>query len=228
MDILPIDMEILEANEAEDNKESPLPPIEEQEEEEQPEQEEIFIKPPPKKPPRLNKNGKPRKALTDAQIENLRVAREKSATKRRALKEAKDIEKAEKRLKREMAQEEKNTRIEEQNLKIRLAAQMKLDAEKAAHFSEERLAALMEKTLDNYIEKKKKMKPKPREVIPYPTPPPNQTPQAHAQHLQRQQQPVYNKVPVYNHRSTSYQDVYNLPPARVDNPMDTLFGNFGD
>jgi hypothetical protein len=91
----------------------------------------------------------------------------------------------------------------EQESRIRLAAKMKLDAEKASHFSEERLISLMEKTLDNYIEKKKKMKPKPRETIPAYTG--NMSPQQiqasqgiyqnHQQNIQQQQMQQQQQIP---------------------------------
>ena len=223
MDILPIDKEVLDKNEEEDKLEAEaeakaleqpksLSPIEEEEVEVKVTQEAIFEKPKAKEVT-LNKNGKPRKPLSDKQIENLRKAREAGAKKRKALKEARDIEKAERKLKREMVAEAKLVKKEEQDLKIRLAAQMKLDEQKATHFSEERLAKLMEKTLDNYIAKKKAMKPSPRETIPYPHPDP---PQQQYQQQQYYQQPPPKRKPKYQTQTQS----------RANNVMDTLFGNF--
>jgi hypothetical protein len=179
-----VEMKIEEKTEAE--------PIEE---EETP-QEDIFEKP-------VAKPKKKKRILTEQQLDNLKKAREKSLAKRRALKEVKSIELEQKKLE---LQERKSAKIEkdmEQESRIRLAAKMKMDAEKAAHFSEERLAALMEKTLDNYIEKKKKMKPKPRETIPAYTG--NMSPQqisasqgiyqTHQQNLHQQQMQQQQQIP---------------------------------
>ena len=224
MDILPIDKEVLDQNEEDDKREAEskalkepqsLSPIEEDEEDGEVTQEAIFEKPKPKakESVTLNKNGKPRKPLSDKQLENLRKAREAGAIKRKALKEARDIEKAERKLKREMVSEAKIVKKEEQDLKIRLAAQMNLDEKKATHFSEERLAKLMEKTLDNYIAKKKAMKPAPRETIPYPHPEP---PQQQYQQQQYYQQPPPKRKPKYQTKTQT----------RTNNVMDTLFGNF--
>jgi hypothetical protein len=232
MDILPIDKDVLDKMEKEEKEETKVVKVTtisveteteteiEEDNSAQPQQEEIFEK--PKKTPKLNKNGKPRKPLSDKQKENLRLAREKSVSRRKAAKEAQDIEKAERKLKRQLVAEEKSIKQEEVDRKIRMAAQLKLDAEKATHFSEERLTALMEQTLDNYIAKKKAQKPKPRETIPYPQPqqplPPPQV-QQQAKHNSYYSQPNH-KVP--------YQPHYQLAKPRANNPMDTLFGNFGD
>jgi hypothetical protein len=228
MDILPIDKDVLDKIEKEVEEEEEIKVTEVSteiennddasiEELSEPHQEEIFVK--PKKTPKLNKNGKPRKPLSDKQKENLRMAREKSVARRKAVKEATQLEKAERKLKRDLVAEEKAIKQEEQDRKIRMAAQLKLDAEKAAHFSEARLTALMEQTLDNYIAKKKAQKPKPRETIPYPVPqqplPPPKVQQNNNYYSQS------------NHR-VPRQPHYQLPKPRNNNPMDTLFGNFGE
>jgi hypothetical protein len=229
MDILPIDKEVLEQNEKEVQEEQTKevkeeePKVEQKDEDfEEDIQEKIFIK--PKKEPKLNKNGKPRKPLSQKQIDALAAARQKSIDKRKKLKEANDMAKAEKKLKRELVLEEKMNRKSEEDMRIRLAAQMKLDAEKATHFSEARLTALMEKTIDNYMTKRKAMKPKPRESIPYPDPN-TQTPYGQTQQVNPQPKNSYYTQP--NHR-TDRNPHYRLPPPKKDNPMHTLFGNFDD
>ena len=178
------------------------------------EQESIF-----EKPVEISKKtGKPKRKLTEKQLENLKKAREKSAAKRSALKGAKAIEKAEKKLKRDLVMEERLKKKQDEEIQIRLAAQMKLDAEKASHWSEDRLISLMEKTLDNYIDKKKKMKPKARESIPHPTP---QMPPAQQRQMQHGQQPQQyyqaSHKTFHEHRQT-------LPPPQAGNTLQTLFG----
>ena len=237
MSILPIDPDVLEsmAKEEEDEKKvkmviadvSPEEPEEIDEAEvahAEAVKEEIF-----EKPVEISKKtGKPKRQLTESQKANLAKAREKSAAKRKALKDAKALEKAEKKLKREAISEEKIKKQEEDESRIRLAAQLKLDAEKSSHWSEDRIAKLMEKTLDNYIAKKKKMKPMPRESIPYkaeskPLPSPQvqrqQQQQQHRPSQQYYQQPYRDPTPHYQQYNNNRQE------ASV---MNTLFGNFTD
>ena len=222
MSILPIDADVLESMAKEEQEENNIKMV--VEEEPQKEKEEInevvsiF-----EKPVEISKKtGKPKRQLTEAQRANLAKAREKSAAKRRALKDAKAIEKAEKKIKREAISEEKYKKQEEDDSRIRLAAQLKLDAEKASHWSEDRITKLMEQTLDNYIAKKKKMKPAPRESIPYKAAP-VPSPQVQRQRQQQQQRPPqqqYYQQPIPHYQQPSYRS------NAESNVMDTLFGNF--
>ena len=223
MSILPIDADVLESMAKEEQEENNIKMV--VEEEPQKEKEEInevvsiF-----EKPVEISKKtGKPKRQLTEAQKANLAKAREKSAAKRRALKDAKAIEKAEKKIKREAISEEKYKKQEEDDSRIRLAAQLKLDAEKASHWSEDRITKLMEQTLDNYIAKKKKMKPAPRESIPYkaaPVPSPQVQRQRQQQQAQRPPQQQYYQQPMPHYQQPSYRS------NAESNVMDTLFGNF--
>ena len=224
MSILPIDADVLESMAKEEQEENNIKMV--VEEEPQKEKEEInevvsiF-----EKPVEISKKtGKPKRQLTEAQRANLAKAREKSAAKRRALKDAKAMEKAEKKIKRDAISEEKYKKQEEDDSRIRLAAKLKLDAEKASHWSEDRIAKLMEQTLDNYIAKKKKMKPTPRESIPYKAAP-VPSPQVQRQRQQQQQRPPqqqYYQQPMPHYQQPSYRS------NAESNVMDTLFGNFTD
>ena len=233
MSILPISVEDIAAHEEEEAKEEKVAStnmkieIEEVkvpdvvdvvDVEPEQEQESIF-----EKPVEISKKtGKPKRKLTEKQLENLKKAREKSAAKRSALKGAKAIEKAEKKLKRDLVMEERLKKKQDEEIQIRLAAQMKLDAEKASHWSEDRLISLMEKTLDNYIDKKKKMKPKARESIPHPTP---QMPPAQQRQMQHGQQPQqYYQASHKTFRPTGHEHRQTLPPPKAGNTLQTLFG----
>lgn len=231
MSILPISIEDIAAHEKEEAEEESTGDLKmtiESEEVKEPEEvkESPNVSAPEQEPESIfekpleisKKTGKPKRKLTEKQLENLKKAREKSAAKRSALKGVKAIEKAEKKLKRDLAMEERLKKKQDEDIQIRLAAQMKLDAEKASHWSEDRLISLMEKTLDNYIDKKKKMKPKARESIPHPTPqmPPAQ--QRQMQHSQQPQQYYQASHKTFNqHRQT-------LPPPQAGNTLQTLFG----
>ena len=205
-DILPIDRGLLE-EETEDK------PIEETKEndsikvvdEEEPEEESkdppkaVFEKPVVEEPVISKRTGKPKRKLTQQQLDNLKKAREKSQARRKELKEAKEIQKEQKKMARELKQEEKLRKKEEQEEIIRLKAKMKTEAERHATWDEERLSGLMEKTIENYIKKKKAMKPEPKVYIPnnnlqytnlpphaqtpvyYSQPPPQQYPATHGQ-----------------------------------------------
>ena len=227
MSILPIDADVLESMDKEEKEENNIKMVVEEAPPKEKEEinevvsavaNEIF-----EKPVEISKKtGKPKRQLTEAQRANLAKAREKSAAKRRALKDAKAIEKAEKKIKREAISEEKYKKQEEDDSRIRLAAQLKLDAEKASHWSEDRITKLMEQTLDNYIAKKKKMKPAPRESIPYKAAP-VPSPQVQRQRQQQQQRPPqqqYYQQPMPHYQQPSYRS------NAESNVMDTLFGNF--
>ena len=146
--------------------------------------------------------------MSEAQLENLKKARAKSVAKRKALKEAKDLEKQTAKLKREKAKEERLAKKLQQDEMIEMKAKLKMEAEQQANYhatwDEERLSKLMEKTLDNYLEKKKKAKElearKPRQNIqtlvqPQQIPAQQNYPQ---QHYQQKPQPAYRQPTNYN------------------------------
>lgn len=159
---------------------------------------------------------KKKRQLSQAQLDNLKKAREKSVAKRKALKEARDLEKQSLILQRRRVREEKDLKKEEQEQMIALKAQLLDDAKREATWDEARLATLMEKTLDNYIEKKRKAKPVPRAVVP----PPVQTQPAVQSRYYNPTQPAQS----FN------QGRYSAPPQqRMDpnNAYHQLFGNYG-
>ena len=222
MSILPIDADVLESMAKEEQEENNIKMVVEEEPQKEKEEinEEVSIF---EKPVEISKKtGKPKRQLTEAQRANLAKAREKSAAKRRALKDAKAIEKAEKKIKRDAISEEKYKKQVEDDSRIRLAAKLKLDAEKASHWSEDRITKLMEQTLDNYIAKKKKMKPAPRESIPYKAAP-VPSPQVQRQRQQQQQRPPQQQ---YYQQSTPHYQQPSYRSNAESNVMDTLFGNF--
>lgn len=150
-------------------------------------QEEIFVKETSEKPK------KKRKPMSDAQKEKLAIAREKSLARRRALKEAKDLEKATKRIERKQKIDAQVAKKMEQDSVLEMKARIYKEAQSKATWDEDRLVNLMTKTIDNYIETKKKQKPVARQHIPHPTQyphlPPQQQPQQQNYYGQPQQQP---------------------------------------
>ena len=129
-------------------------------------------------------------------------------------------------MERELKQEAKLKKREEQEEIIRLKAKMKSEAEKHATWDEERLSGLMEKTIENFIKKKKAMKPEPKTFIPnnnlqYTNLPP------HAQN-----QPVYYHQPppqqYYQQNGQPGPAPVNMsrrkPQKNNPNPLSSLFG----
>jgi len=104
---------------------------------------------------------------------------------------------------------------------IALKAQLKNEAEAQATWSEERLQNLINNSIDNYIEKKKKMKPVPRVSIPAPS-----MPNAVGQ------QPLHPKyyMPNYNqpqqYQPQQYQQQPQQPQQAKDPTLSGLFGNY--
>ena len=190
------------------------------------EEEELFEKPKKKKKalqeaeqPLLEKPKKKKRQLSQLQLDNLKKAREKSLARRKELKEAKDIERKAKQIKKEKIKEEKTEKRMKQDEMIALKAQLKLEAEEQATWTEERLQNLINNSIDNYIEKKKKMKPVPRVSIPAP-----QAPNAIGQ------QPLHPKyyMPSYN-QPQQYVPQHQHMPAQPAQPKDaTLAGLFGN
>lgn len=216
MSVLPkINEEIMEANK------SPEPQVEVEEQsivtkekneevikeaEEPIDNKEIFEKP---KIEISKKTGKPKRKMTQSQIDGLRKAREKSAARRSALKEGKDIEKETKRLQREQKREEKEDKSARAQELITLKAKLANEAQQANTWDETRLMGLMEKTIENFIQKKKAEKPKPQVFIP----PVNHNPQVAPQYYQTSQN--------YNPRERT---TYPSRPATQAGALDTLFG----
>jgi len=244
-EILPIDREDLKEEEEQqaeqriekvsDDKKEGLEPIEEEEEEEEStppppkKQEEIFNK--PKKEIKVEiskKTGKPKRKLTEAQLENLKKAREKSQAKRKALKEAKQITEASKKEERRIKREEKLKKKEEEEAMINLKAKMYKEAQSKAHWDEEKLTKLIEKSIDGYIEKKKKQKPAPKEFIPvqqaYPHLPPT-APQniANSYNYIPQQ---YAQQPIIDPRIQAQNYMRVKKQKQNKDVMSTLFGDF--
>ena len=157
------------------------------------------------------KTGKPKRKMTQSQIDGLKRAREKSAARRAALKEEKDIEKETKRLAREAKRAEKEDKSLHAQELITLKAKLASEAKAANTWDEARLTGLMEKTIENFISKKKAEKPKAQMSIP----PVNHTPQM----------PIapqyYQTAQNYNPRQrTSYPS----RPATQAGALDSLFG----
>lgn len=209
-------------NNSEDEKEEE---VEEEEEEDKPKKE-IFVKPKKKSPVEISKRtGKPKRKLTEKQLENLAKAREKSRAKRKALAEVNAVEKAKKKELRKQKQQEKIIKKEEQDALIDYKAKLELEAEKKAHWDEDRLQELIYNSIDKYIEKKKSMKPTPKVHIPNqnpypqypPTAPQNQGYYNHIQPTYVQPPPQQQQAPPQPNYAKRYKD---------RNPVNDLFGNF--
>lgn len=171
-------------------------------------QDEIFVK--------EEKPKKKRKPMSDLQKDKLKIAREKSLERRRALSEAKQIQKeSEKLLKKEKMEAKVAKRLEEDAM-ISLKAKMMNDAKANSGWSEEKLVGLMTKTIDSYIEKKKSMKPPAKVHIPnkqmYPQYSPmaqqNYQPQVQPQYIQ--QQPQVQPQQQHNNRNDPYQSLFGF------------------
>ena len=227
-EILPVDREVLAAIEEEVKEETEVKHIdggdiietEEKEEKEEKEggreeEKELFDK---KKEIEV-KPKKKKRQLSEAQLENLKKARAKSAEKRKALKEARDMDKAEKKLIRDKAKDQRAAKRQEEDEFIEMKAKLRMDAEKAAVWDEDRLTSLIEKTLDRYAEKKKKAKPIPKAHIPaqlaYPNRPANDPIQT---------DPRYYTIP-QQHTTQSAATYVRQPRQQPNNdPMNNLFG----
>tara|TARA_R110000851_G_scaffold21066_3_gene63528 strand:- start:213 stop:929 length:717 start_codon:yes stop_codon:yes gene_type:complete len=181
----------------------------------------IFDK--PEKVEISKRTGKPKRKLTDTQLENLKKAREKSHAKRAAMKEGKDMVKAQKRLDIDKRKKEKlDKKLEEESI-IELRQQIYQEERDRAHkdatWDEERLTKLMNTTISNFITERKKQKPVPKAFIPA---------QQQYQQLPPQQQPVptpqyYTQQP---YRATSHGHSSN-PAGASSDVMSSLFGYNG-
>jgi hypothetical protein len=172
-DILPIDRDKLVPDEPKELKMEIEPIVEDVlTQEETPEEtetntevddDEIFEKPKRKKvfrkdiiaedPPKKKK-----RQVSEKQLENLKMAREKSMARRKELKEARDMDAALKKDARMKIKEDARAKKEEGDELILMKAKLKRQAEAEGHWDEERITKLMERTLDSYMEKKKKRK----------------------------------------------------------------------
>ena len=214
MSLLPtINESIMEANKSPEpvEEKEPVVTIEKNEEvieeaDEPIESKEIFEKP---NIEISKKTGKPKRKMTQAQIDGLKKAREKSAARRKALKEGKDIEKETKRLEREAKRAEREDKSARAQELITLKAKLAQEAKQANTWDEARLMGLMEKTIENFIQKKKAEKPKPQVSIPPPNHNPNMAPQ------------YYQTPQNYNPRQ---RNTYPTRPASQAGALDTLFG----
>tara|TARA_R110002096_G_scaffold306636_1_gene501262 strand:- start:264 stop:1001 length:738 start_codon:yes stop_codon:yes gene_type:complete len=184
-------------------------------------QDELFEKPEVEDKPAIEiskKTGKPKRKLTQKQLDSLAKAREKSMARRAKVKEAKLIKKETKKLEREAKMEKKMEAKEEEDALIRMKAEMQMEANKSATWDEEKLSNLMMKTIDSYVEKKKAMKAKPQVSIPTQNYRPQQPidPMFYNGNMAPQgqytQQPQYRPVPRIRKKDVT--------------PLNTLFGNF--
>jgi hypothetical protein len=104
------------------------------------------------------KTGKPVKQLTEKQLDNLKMAREKGLAKRRALAEAKKKEEQVKKLeKTRHIRQRKAKKMEEEALIMAHAEEEVIEKEKS-RWDEEKLVSLMNRTLDTYMDKREKKK----------------------------------------------------------------------
>ena len=226
-DILPIDREKLLEEPVPINKAKELKMIVEEqesdEEEEQttPSQEELFEKPPKKAKQIFKKaevddteevekpKGKKKRVLTEAQLANLAKAREKSMVRRKELKEARAMDAALKKDDRMKLKEDRIRKKEEGDELILMKARLKQEATAKGVWDEERIEKLMMKTLDTYIDKRKKEKSIPKTTIPAPQAYPHLTPQQqpiNPSYYNTQQQPSYHQHKNTQHRTQQSND----------------------
>ena len=178
-----------------------------EEEQTTPSQEELFEKP-PKKVKQIFKKAevddtegveKPKKkkrVLSEAQLANLSKAREKSMARRKELKEARAMDAALKKDDRMKLKEDRIRKKEEGDELILMKARLKQEATAKGVWDEERIEKLMMKTLDTYIDKRKKEKSIPKTTIPAPQAYPHLTPQQqpiNPSYYNTQQQPSYHQ-----------------------------------
>ena len=178
-----------------------------EEEQTTPSQEELFEKP-PKKVKQIFKKAevddtegveKPKKkkrVLTEAQLANLSKAREKSMARRKELKEARAMDAGLKKDERMKKKEDRIQKNEEGDELILMKARLKQEATAKGVWDEERIEKLMMKTLDTYIDKRKKEKSIPKTTIPAPQAYPHLTPQQqpiNPSYYNTQQQPSYHQ-----------------------------------
>lgn len=231
-EIMPISREAIENELAEENKENvkieindKKDAVEVEEEEEEAEAEEVkekFIKPKEEKPVEISKRtGKPKRKLTAVQLENLKKARERSVARRKELKEGKDIVKKAAKIKKQQEREVKLQKKMESEEIIELKAKLHLEAQESAVWTEDKLQNLIDKSIDNYITKRKAQKPLPRATIPAP-----QMPNAIGH------QPLDPKYYMPQNSQNYYNQAYNpqvvQQPQIIQDKNQTLSGLFGN
>lgn len=118
--------------------------------------EELFDKKPPVRISK--KTGKPVKELSEKQLENLRTARAKGLEKRQKMAIAKKKEFEVEKLEKTRHIRERKKKVLEQDALIMAHAQDEVEKKEKAGWNEDRMAALMNRTLDTYMEKREKAK----------------------------------------------------------------------
>jgi len=166
-------------------------------------QDEIFVK--------ETKPKKKRKPMSEAHLNKLKIAREKSLERRRAVAEAKKVEKESQRLLKKEKMDAKVAKRLEEDALISMKAKIYNDAKEKSGWDEEKLVSLMTKTIDSYIEKKKSMKPAPKVHIPNKPAYPQYSPMA----AQQNYHPQY--LPQQPHG-------YGNNSNNVNDPYQSLFG----
>ena len=166
-------------------------------------QDEIFVK--------ETKPKKKRKPMSEAHLNKLKIAREKSLERRRAVSEAKKVQKESQRLLKKEKMDAKVSKRLEEDAMIAMKAKIYNDAKEKSGWDEEKLVGLMTRTIDNYIEKKKSMKPAPKVHIPNKPAYPQYSPMVAQQNYQPQYiQPQH--LQQHNNRNN------------VNDPYQSLFG----
>ena len=167
---------------------------------------------------------KKKRVMSELQLENLKKAREKSMAKRKDLKEARSMEEALKKDKRTKAREEKIAKREEQDDLILMKARLQKEATEKGHWDEERLTSLMEKTLDSYMNKRKKERSIPKTTIPAPM----YNPSVPAHQQQFLDPKYYNPIPQQNEQQAYFNHHYSANKAASqktsNDQMNNLFG----
>jgi len=143
-----LEVEAGNTSEMEEEEQSPLPSKKKKNE--------MFDK--PEKVRISKKTGKPVKQLTEKQLDNLKLAREKGLAKRRALADAKKKENEVAKLeKTRHIRQRKAKKMEEEALIMAHAEEEVIKKEKS-RWDEEKLVSLMNRTLDTYMDKREKKK----------------------------------------------------------------------
>jgi len=151
----------------------------------------IFIK--PGKQPKLKKDGTPRKMPTPDQLVRLAEARKKGLEKRLQNKSARSIDKEIKKQEREEKKSSMEDKIHQDEIIAKLVAERTREIQRGSTFDEDRLSALMEKTIENFMVKKKAEKEKRPQHKIAEAPPPQMVPNPYyAQQMLEQQRHNYS------------------------------------
>ena len=162
--------------------------------------------------------------MNDKQLANLAKAQEASRKKRGAVKEAREMVKTAKKLEIEKRKQEKIDKNIEDDAMIEMRRQIYLEetarAKADATWDEERLTALMTKTIGNYITEKKSQKPKPKEFIPAQ----QQYQQFPPHHPQNQYAQPYNYQPQPPPNYATNKPIYQQKQQKNVDTLSNLFG----